>query len=148
MEEARGNGTMMSRDETRDVPRSHAAKALAKCLEFLDTAGASLQSKRWNAAGLNAIHAGIAAADAALIAATGTRSIARDHNVVIALLEAQPMTHFSASQRRQLVGLLKLKNQVAYDQRLLTEIEARQLVDHAARLAKWATLIVEDGTPA
>lgn len=135
---------MMSRDETRDVPRSHAANALAKCLEFLDTAGASLQSKQWNAAGLNAIHSGIASADAVLIASAGTRSIARDHGVVIALLEAQPRIHFTASQRRQLVGLLKLKNQVAYDQRLLTEIEARQLVDHATRLAKWASRIVED----
>ena len=138
----------MSKEETRDVPRSHAAKALTKSLEFLDAAGASMQSKRWNAAGLNAIHSGISAADAALIAAAGTRSIARDHNVVIALLEAHPMTHFTASQRRQLVGLLKLKNQVAYDQRLLTEIEARQLVDHATRLAKWATRIVEDEAPA
>ena len=36
-----------------------------------------------------------------------------------------------------------MKNAVAYEQRLLSEIEARQLVDHAKRLLRWAEQVVE-----
>jgi len=133
----------MSRDETRDVPRTHAIQSLQKCMEFSESAQAALGAGRWNAAGLDAIHAGIAAADATLIAAAGIRSIAKDHSAVLGLLEAH-VPEYAATQRRQLAGLLKMKNQVAYDHRLLTEVEARQLVDQATRLAKWASATVRD----
>ena len=126
--------------ETRAVGRSEAAKSLSKCAEFLSAAVASLDARRWSAAGLDAIHAGIAAADAALIATCGMRSISDDHGMVVRLLESH-VSSFGASQRRQMLGLLKMKNIVAYEQRLLTEAEARQLVDHARRLVRWSTSI-------
>lgn len=102
-----------------------------------------LAAERWNSSGLNAVHAGICAADAALIATAGIRSSSQDHGAVLALLEAN-VPEFSAVQRRQLGGLLKVKNLVAYEQRLLTETEARQLVDHANRLTKWAASVVAE----
>lgn len=61
----------------------------------------------------------------------------------MALLETET-GEFTATQRRQLGGLLKVKNQVAYDQRLVTEVEALQLVDNAHRLVKWARRVVDD----
>ncbi|MFA5845149.1 MAG: hypothetical protein WC971_10020 [Coriobacteriia bacterium] len=131
----------MSRDETREVRRSHAAQSLTKGVEFSESAQTALGDHRWNAAGLEAIHAGIAAADAALIATAGLRSVSQDHGVAISLLESR-VPEFTAIQQRQLAGLLKMKNQVAYDERLLTEVEARQLVEHATRLVKWATGVV------
>lgn len=103
---------------------------------------ASRDAKKWNAAGLAAVHSGIAAVDAAVIASAGVRSISADHRSVITLLELH-VAEFSATQHRQLTGLLQMKNAVAYEQRLLTETEARQLVDHARRLAKWAEGVVE-----
>jgi hypothetical protein len=36
-----------------------------------------------------------------------------------------------------------MKNRVAYERRLLTETDARQLVDHAQRLSKWADQVVK-----
>lgn len=129
-------------DDTRTTPRSNARAALVKCLEFTASAQDALGAGKWNSAGLSAIHAGIAAADAALIASAGLRSASQDHGAVIAMLERQ-VPEFSATQRRQFAGLLKMKNQVAYEQRLLTDIEARQLVDQAARLARWATGVVD-----
>lgn len=36
-----------------------------------------------------------------------------------------------------------MKNVVAYEERLLTENEARQLVDQARRLTRWASDVVE-----
>jgi len=122
--------------------RSDARASLVKCLEFLATAQDALGAGTWNSAGLNAIHAGIAAADAALIASAGLRSASQDHGAAVTLLEQQ-LPEFTATQRRQLGGLLKMKNQVAYEQRLLTDVEARQLVDQAARLARWAERAVE-----
>jgi len=60
----------------------------------------------------------------------------------VTLLEQQ-VPEFTATQRRQLGGLLKMKNQVAYEERLLTDVEARQLLDHAVRLARWAERAVD-----
>lgn len=130
-------------DETREVPRRHATGSLTKATEFAETAQTALGGRKRNAAGLAAIHAGISAADAALIATDGVRSISKDHGAVVRLLESRA-PRFTAAQRRQLLGLLKMKNQVAYDARLLTEVEARQLVEHATRLVKWATALVVD----
>lgn len=127
----------MSRPETRAVPRTEARSALLKAREFMESGKASLAASRWNAAGLDSVHAGIAAADAVLIGMAGLRSVARDHSAVVVLLERETSV-FTAAQRRHLAGLLKMKNQVAYDQRLVTEAEARQMVDAATRLLSWA----------
>jgi hypothetical protein len=42
-----------------------------------------------------------------------------------------------------MLGLLRMKNVVAYEQRLLSETEARQLVDHARRLVRWSSGVCE-----
>lgn len=128
---------MASRGGLRPADRATSRDALTKAEEFLTEAETAASRARWNAAGLSAVHSGIAAADAALIASAGVRSTGQDHGAVIALLEDQ-VPEFSAAQRRQLGGLLKMKNTVAYEQRLLTETECRQLLEHAARLARWA----------
>lgn len=116
--------------------------ALMKSREFSEAAQAEAAAKRWDAAGLAAIHSAISAADAAMIASTGMRSTSKDHGAVIPLLEAQ-IPEFKAQQRRQLGGLLKKKNQVAYERRLLSDLEAKQLVDQATRFARWADGVVK-----
>lgn len=132
---------MPGRDTTREVPRSHARTSLAMAHELVDAAECSIGSDRWHAAGLDAIHAGICAADAALIAVVGIRSASQDHAAVVELLRGH-VKDFGATQRRQLTGLLKEKNDVAYEQRPLTEVEARRLVDQARRLVRWADQVV------
>lgn len=134
---------MAKNDEARVAPRRDAQGALTKAEEFSATAQDALGQSRWNAAGLASIHAGICAADAALIASAGIRSMSQDHGAVLRMLDDQ-VHEFGTPQRRQLAGLIKMKNAVAYEQRLLTEGEARQLVDHAARLTRWAAAVVED----
>jgi len=134
---------MPRRSDVRETPRGEALKYLAKGEEFAGTASSAVKERSWNSAGLSAIHAGISAADAALVASAGVRSISRDHGAVILLLESS-VPEFGATQRRQLAGLLKMKNEVAYEQRLLTEVESRQLVDHASRLIRWSRKVVAD----
>ena len=105
------------------------------------SAEADLEAARYSAAGLAAIHSGISACDAALIGQTGLRSSSQNHAVVLDLLDER-VDAFSAAQRRQLTGLIKMKNVVAYEQRPLTEVEAMQLVDQARRLTRWSARLV------
>lgn len=129
--------------DERATDRGEAKRSLKKAEEMSSAATSELTTGHWNSAGLNAVHAGICAADAALIVSTGVRSISQDHGAVVAMLDER-VPEFTSAQRRQLGGLLKMKNVVAYEQRLLTEYEARQLVDQANRLTKWAATIVKD----
>ena len=133
---------MAKLNDVANVPRGEARAALTKSLEFSEAAQAEAAAKRWNAAGLAAIHSAISAADAALIASAGLQSTSQDHGAVIPLLEAQ-IPEFKAQQRRQLGSLLKKKNQVAYERRLLTEVEAKLLVDQATRFTRWADGVVK-----
>jgi hypothetical protein len=114
-----------------------------KAEEFLAAGEAAGIAAQWNAGGLGAIHAGISAADAVLAAEAGLRSASQDHGFVVRLLEAN-VPAFAAQQRRHLAGLLQMKNTVAYENRLVTETEARQLLDHARRFVRWARQIVDD----
>lgn len=83
MARVRLTGSKMTRDETRSVERGAARKPLAKAIEFCEGSRVDLDSGRPNSAALAAIHAGISASDAALIAVAGVRSVARDHGAVI-----------------------------------------------------------------
>ena len=132
----------MGRSEnTRDVGRDHAQKYLTKAREFSAVAEAALAEHRWNAAGLNAIHAGISAADAAVVASSGLRSSSKDHSTAADLLR-DSVKDATASQARQLAGLLGMKNTVEYEQRLVTETEARSLVAQSSRLVRWSAKVV------
>lgn len=130
------------RADGRKTSRNEARRHLSKAEEFFAVVLASLGAGQWNGAGLTAIHSGISSGDAALIASAGLRSVAQDHSAVIRLLQAN-VPEFTATRRRQLAGLLKVKNVVAYEQRLLTEDESKQLVDHARRLLTWASAVVD-----
>jgi hypothetical protein len=128
---------MRRSDTTRTVSRQDAHRYFAKAKEFSASASSDLDAARWNAAGLNAIHAGISATDAAIVAASGLRSAAKDHGATVELL-AKSVPAAGATQIRQLTGLLGMKNTVEYEQRLLTEAEARSLAEQSTRLVRWA----------
>lgn len=134
---------MARSDNTRSVARKEAHKFLAKAQEFLEGATNSLLSRRWNAAGLGAIHAGISAADAAVVASSGQRSSSKDHAAAVDLLRIA-VPEAGAAQLRQLTGLLGMKNAVEYEQRLLTEAEARSLVAQSGRLVRRASTVASD----
>jgi hypothetical protein len=84
-----------------------------------------------------AVHAGISAADAVLASSASLRSREDDHDAAVGLLETH-VKAFDASARRQIVGLLKSKSSVEYEDRVVTPTEAKQLVDHAKRFLRWA----------
>jgi len=125
------------KDRTRPATSKDGDIALKKAQQFMDAAKAEYLNERWDSAGLNAIHSGISAADAVVIHASGLRSASQDHSAVVSLLE-KGVSGFRGSPRTQLIGLLKMKNVVAYEQRLITKSEAHRLVSAAERFLAWA----------
>ena len=128
-------------DDVRPANRGESRTYLVKAQEFLATADAAVLNKRWNSAGLAAIHAGIGAADAAIVASAGVRSASKDHGAAVGLLR-RLVAESGAAQERQLNGLLSMQNTVEYEQRLATESEARALVEQAGRLVRWSADVV------
>jgi hypothetical protein len=122
---------------TQQIDRSAALQYRAKGDEYLAVSEQALVDANWNAAGLAAIHAGISLADAVLVGVAGVRSLEPDHGAAIDLLDER-VAAFGSTQKRHLAGLLRMKNAVEYERRLLGQVEARQLVDHARRFARWA----------
>jgi hypothetical protein len=130
--------------KTVSVRSSDAALYLGKAREFLDSASDSHRARRWNAAGLAAVHATISYADAVLVHVAAVRSTAADHAAVVDLLEER-VTAFGGAAKRQITGALRMKNVVEYEQRMITEVESRRLVDQATRFGAWAETVTGDG---
>lgn len=132
---------MSSSGDARPVGRAKARQYLLKAEEFSGAGKSLLADQRWNAAGLAAIHAGISASDAALVACSGLRSVSKDHGAATDLLERH-VPEYGASQQRQLKGLLRMKNTVEYEERVLTEAEARSMTEQAGRFVRWSATVV------
>ena len=133
---------MRRSDMVREAPRCDAGKALSLARELIVSGDTAMAVGHWRVAGLNAVQAGISAADAALIGAAGVRSASQDHGAVSDLLGSR-VPEFKIAQKRQLNGLLKVRNAIAYEQRPLTEVEARVMLDQARRFVEWAGGVVE-----
>lgn len=127
----------MGTPRTEKVGKDAARRYLAKGREFAEVADRALSDQHYNGAGLAAVHAGISLGDAVLGSVAGLRCTERDHGAILALLE-QHVAAFTATRRRQLASLLRLKNTVEYDQHPLNAAEATAAVENARRLAAWA----------
>lgn len=113
-------------------------KFLMKAEEFFDIMHESLKKKSWNAAGLNAIHAGISANDALLTFHFGLRSISPKHDDAVELLVSMMKRNDTETKAKHLRRLLSVKNLVEYDGRLFSKSEAESLAKHAERYLNWA----------
>lgn len=130
---------------TTSVPKSDYINYLKKAEEFLSTVQESLIKAKWNAVGLNAIHAGISASDAVLVCLHGVRSTNPKHDDVIRLFSAL-VKHKDIEQNiNHLRSLIAMKNIVEYDQRLITQSEAMSLSKHAERFLAWVKSILPSG---
>jgi len=130
---------------SRREERGAHANYLAKAEEFLRSALENAASRRWNAAALSAIHAGIAAADAVLVFERGVRGAGRRHEDVLDLL-AGPGADRSAALAH-LRRILARKNVVEYESRLFSQREAEEVVQHAERFLAWARARVRPVAP-
>ncbi len=112
-------------------------KFLRKADEFYEMMQHSLMKEKWNAAGLNAIHAGISANDALLTFHFGLRSISPKHDDAVKLLISMMKRDDTENKVKHLRRLISVKNLVEYDGRLLSRYEAESLAKHAERFLVW-----------
>lgn len=123
--------------KTTAVHKADYANYLKKAVEFHDAMQESLSRAKWNAVGLNAIHAGISAADALLVFFHGVRSASPKHDDVIKLITSLISHKDIKSQALHLRSLIHMKNIVEYEVRLIDRDEALSLSKHASRFLEW-----------
>ena len=128
--------------KTTRIPKSDSINYLKKAQEFLFMAQDSLVKEKWNAAGLNAIHAGISSADALLVFLHGVRSISPKHDDILKLLSSLVRHKALEENINHLRQLISMKNIVEYDQRLISRNEAVNLSKHAERFLAWVKSIL------
>lgn len=97
----------------------------------------SLRKEKWNAAALNAIHAGISANDALLTFHFGLRSISPKHDDAVRLLTSMMKRDDTEAKAKHLRRLISMKNIVEYEGRLFTKREAESLAKHTDRFLNW-----------
>lgn len=132
---------------TKDIRTSHISNSdyinyLKKAEEFLSSAQDNLVKEKWNAAGLNAIHAGISSADALLVSLHGIRSASPKHDDILKLLSSLVKHKALEGNISHLRNLILMKNIVEYDQRLVTRSEAINLSKHSERFLAWVKSIL------
>lgn len=124
--------------KTTNVPKTDCGNYLKKAREFLSMAQESLLQTKWNAAGLNAIHAGISASDAVLVCFHGVRSTSPKHDDTIRIFTSLVQHKDVEKNISHLRRLIAMKNVVEYEQRLILRSEAVELSKHAERFFNWA----------
>lgn len=128
--------------KTTSVHKSDYANYLKKAAEFHEIMLEGLSKGKWNAVGLNAIHAGISAADALLVFLHGIRSTSPKHDDIIKLITSL-IPHKEAKDKiSHLRNLIGMKNIVEYEVRLIDKGEALSLSKHASRFLEWVRSIL------
>lgn len=130
---------MVGRVQTRAVKRSYAMNYLSKARQFSAAMHAALDVGDWDAAGLNAVHCGLSANDALLVATHGVRSSSPRHADSIRLLDSLVDVKGIKSASVQLQKLIAKKNVIEYEERLFKEAEAKETVKNADRFLAWVT---------
>ena len=122
----------------RHVNKSLFKNYLKKSEEFFETASQCLRNARWNAAVINAVHCGISACDALTVFMLGVRHAGERHEDAIGLLQTVNLPReIVKTKSRQLSRLLAIKNAAEYEERLMTEKDAREAVRDAERFFTW-----------
>jgi hypothetical protein len=120
---------------------------LKKSEEYLASATDDLVAGRFTAASGNAIHAGISAKDAVVMALTGSVTKHKDHSQATAELKAalgkRPETAAAERAVRELVGA---KSEVEYGVDLATESQAKAMLRRAQYLVNLSTTIIRLGS--
>lgn len=123
-------------------PLEDARSYLAMAEEFITVAKESAGAGRWRAAGLNAVHAAISAADSVCILQQQERAAGQRHEEAAELL-ALSGAPGAAEKADQLAAVLDLKSRVEYETRPLTESESATLLKRSQRIVEWAAKVVQ-----
>jgi hypothetical protein len=128
-------------ERTRAVAPEKAALYLQRADELMESVSSSDERGHRIAAGVEAVQAAIACADAVTVAWLGLRSVGPDHGAAVQLLRRSGAPG-AGEYAGQLKRVLSVKNLMEYDDRPPTLGEARDVVERARRLHRWAAAAV------
>jgi HEPN domain-containing protein len=97
----------------------------------------ALARGHWEAAGINAVHCAISANDAALAAIPAIKVTSKDHRYAVRLLSSRLKGEDVQAAAKRLAIIISRKGRVEYEQKRLSEKEARSLVLDAERFLDW-----------
>jgi HEPN domain-containing protein len=98
----------------------------------------ALARGHWEAAGINAVHCAISANDAVLAAVPAIKVTSKDHRDAVRLLSSRLKGEDTQAAAKRLDIIISKKGRVEYEQKRLSEKEARSLVLDAERFLDWA----------
>jgi len=124
---------------------------MRKAQQHLAESLEALSAERWDTAALLAIHAAIAAADAACIASGGVRSASQTHadqpRLVRHLLPDDEGARRAVTQLEALIDRKNTaENTVEYEARRCRPEDAQVSVKQSQRVVEWARTLIEEGT--
>ena len=127
--------------KTRNVDKHKHKNYLIKADEFFESMNDSFAKRNFNATVLNAVHCAMTSADALTVFYKGVRHAGERHEDVVALLNTLGLTEMQ-NKNRQLLALLHIKNSAEYEEKLMTETNARDSIRNTERFYKWVKEIL------
>ncbi len=126
----------MEKVKISKVERSLYTNYLVRAEECLNAARNSLSLNEWNASAINAIHSGIASLDALCVYYLGQRHAGQNHEDAIILFRSikQLNREDIDSIANRVIKILKMKNMAEYEERLVHQTEAQNILKDAERL--------------
>lgn len=112
---------------------------LNKAKEFLEGARLLVEKEKWNSSAVLCVHAVISACDAVCARFMQLRHGGADHMQAVELLKSLPLERSEIeSKLKQAKRVISLKNAAEYEDRLIKQNEAKEMLRDAERLVEWA----------
>jgi len=126
----------MEKVKISKVERSLYANYLVRAEECLSAAKNSLNLNQWNASAISAIHSGIASLDTLCVYYLGQRHAGQNHDDAIVLFRSikQLGREDIDAIANRVIKILKMKNIAEYEERLIRQPEAQNILKDAERL--------------
>lgn len=130
----------MEKVKVSKVERSLYANYLVRAEECLSAAKHSLSLNQWNASAISAIHSGIASLDALCVYYLGQRHAGQSHEDAITLFRSIKQLNRKDIDTiaNRVIKILKMKNMAEYEERLVHQTEAHNILKDAERLLEAA----------
>jgi HEPN domain-containing protein len=126
----------MEKVKVSKVERNLYTNYLVRAEECLSAARHSLSLNEWNASAINAIHSGIASLDALCVYYLGQRHAGGNHEDAIILFRSIKQLNREDIDgiANRVIKILKMKNMAEYEERLVHQAEAQNILKDAERL--------------
>lgn len=128
-----------TKSKTKVVEKSHYILFKKKAEDFYFEMADALDQGRWNAVGLLAVHCAISINDALCCKFLGQICASTSHSEAARFLS----THFPSSEAKskaiQLAQIIAHKHIVEYEDRVFSEVEAKEIFKKTERFYQWST---------